>query len=202
MLYGYARCSTDENRQDIKRQVRELQLQGVKLENIYLEYESGIKADRNELNRLFSDIEVGDTIIATEVSRITRSTKQLCEIIEVAKERQLCIIFGTFKVDCRTELDPMTEGMLKMMGVFSELERNIISQRIKSGIANAREKGKQVGRRKTTVDDIPSLFFRHYPMYQQYRINKVEFARIINVSYPTLLKYLKIMDQAKKTLKR
>ena len=59
MLYGYARCSTDENRQDIKRQVRELQLQGVKLENIYLEYESGIKADRNELNRLFSDIEVG-----------------------------------------------------------------------------------------------------------------------------------------------
>ena len=40
-------------------------------------------------------------------------------------------MFGSFIVDCTNELDPMTEGMIKMMGVFSELERNIISQRVK-----------------------------------------------------------------------
>ena len=51
----------------------------------------------------------------------TRSTKQLCEIIEVAKARRLKLIIGTFVVDCSGTLDPMTDGMLKMMGVFAEI---------------------------------------------------------------------------------
>ena len=71
-------------------------------------------------------------IIATEVSRFTRSTLQLCEIIEFVKKNHIKLVLGTFEVDCSKELDPMTEGMLKMMGVFAELERNMISQRVKS----------------------------------------------------------------------
>ena len=51
----------------------------------------------------------------------------------------------------------MTEGMLKMMGVFSELERNIISQRVKSGMENAKSKGKAIGRPAVTADDIPAI---------------------------------------------
>ena len=132
MIYGYARCSTNEELQDINRQIRELIQLGAREENIYREYESGMKNDRVELQRLLSAVEAGDTIIATEVSRITRSTKQLCEIIELAKDRHIKLVLGSFIVDCTKELDPMTEGMLKMMGVFSELERNIISQRVKS----------------------------------------------------------------------
>ena len=52
----------------------------------------------------------------------------------------------------------MTEGMLKMMGVFSELERNIISQRVKSGLQNAKAKGVPIGRPATSEDRIPSIF--------------------------------------------
>ena len=122
MIYGYARCSTNEKLQDINRQVRELKQQGATDEAIYLEYESGAKEDRAELNKLLSAVQPQDTIVATEVSRITRSTKQLCEIIELAKERHLKLILGNFVVDCSKALDPMTEGMLKMMGVFSEIE--------------------------------------------------------------------------------
>ena len=85
MIYGYARCSTNEELQDINRQIRELTQLGAAEENIYREYESGIKNDRVELQRLLSAVEAGDTIVATEVSRITRSTKQLCEIIELAQ---------------------------------------------------------------------------------------------------------------------
>ena len=88
MIYGYARCSTNEELQDINRQIRELIQLGAREENIYREYESGMKNDRVELQRLLSAVEAGDTIVATEVSRITRSTKQLCEIIELAKDRQ------------------------------------------------------------------------------------------------------------------
>ncbi len=194
MIYGYARCSTNEKMQDIDRQVRELKQQGATDTTIYLEYESGMKADRAELQKLLSVVQSCDTIIATEVSRITRSTKQLCDIIELAKNKHIKLVLGTFIVDCSKELDPMTEGMLKMMGVFSELERNIISQRVKSGMENAKAKGKTIGRPSTTAEDIPSIFYKHYQKYKKGEINKKEFSRLCSLSYPTIYKYLGIVE--------
>ena len=194
MIYGYARCSTNEKLQDINRQVRELKQRGATETTIYLEYESGTKEDRAELNKLLNVLRPQDTIVATEVSRITRSTKQLCEIIELAKNRCIKLILGNFVVDCSRELDPMTEGMLKMMGVFSEIERNITSQRVKSGMENAKLKGKQIGRPTVTADDIPGIFYKHYPKYKKGEINKKEFSRLCSLSYPTIYKYLHIVE--------
>ncbi len=195
MIYGYARCSTNEKQQDINRQVRELKQQGATDKTIYREYESGMKVERAELSKLLDVIQEGDTVIATEVSRITRSTKQLCDIIELTKAKHIRLELGTFVVDCTKELDPMTEGMLKMMGVFSELERNIISQRVKSGMENARAKGKTIGRPATTADDIPNVFYKHYPKYKKGEINKKELSRLCDLSYPTIYKYLAIVER-------
>lgn len=193
MVYGYARCSTSEKEQDINRQIRELKQQGATDKTIYREYESGMKANRAELAKLLDIVQSGDTIMAAEVSRITRSTKQLCDIIEFAKEKHIKLVLGSFIVDCTRELDPMTEGMLKMMGVFAELERNMISQRVKSGMENAKAKGKAIGRPPVTADGIPSIFYKHYPRYQKGEINKKEFSRLCNLSYPTIYKYLRII---------
>ena len=208
-IYGYARCSTDETKQNIDRQIRELKELGATRENIYLEYESGTKVDRVELNRLLEAVKAGDTIVCTEVSRITRSTKQLCEIIELVQEKHLKLILGAFIVDCTAgTLDPMTEGMLKMMGVFAEMERNMISQRVKSGMANAKAKGKTIGRKETTIDDIPTIFKKHYDKYkvnQQDKeqgkkpadrrgINLKEFIAITNLSKNTIYKYIKLIE--------
>lgn len=194
MIYGYARCSTNENLQDINRQVRELKQLGATDETIYLEYESGTKENRAELLKLIKIVKAGDTIVATEVSRITRSTKQLCEIIEFAKQNLIKLVFGSFVVDCSKDLDPMTEGMLKMMGVFSELERNITSQRVKSGMQNAKAKGKTIGRPTTTVDNIPHIFFKYYPQYKCGVLNKKELSRLCSISYPSVYKYIRIAE--------
>lgn len=195
MVYGYARCSTNEDLQDITRQVRELKQQGAADETIYMEYESGTKINRAELAKLLNVVKEGDTIYATEVSRITRSTKQLCDIIELAKEKQIKLVLGTFIVDCSKELDPMTEGMLKLMGVFAELERNMISQRVKSGMEHAKSKGKIVGRPATTENNIPHIFYKHYPKYKKGEINKKELSRLCSLSYPTIYKYLNIVER-------
>lgn len=194
MVYGYARCSTNEKLQDINRQVRELKQQGATDKTIYLEYESGMKVNRAELLKLLDIVQCGDTILATEVSRITRSTKQLCDIVELAKTKHIKLVLGNFVVDCSSQLDPMTEGMLKMMGVFSELERNITSQRVKSGMQNAKAKGKTIGRPVTTTENIPSIFYKHYPKYKNGDINKKEFSRLCELSYPTIYKYLQIVE--------
>lgn len=195
-IYGYCRCSTNETKQDISRQERDLKSLGVTdKKNIYKEYESGTKINRVELTKLLDKVEEGDTIVATEVSRITRSTKQLCEIIEFAKKKKIKLVLGTFIVDCTKELDPMTEGMLKMMGVFSELERNMISQRVKSGMANARSKGKLVGRPSLTYDKIPQKVKDMYDLFNTGAISKTDYAKMCNVSRPTLDKYLKVITE-------
>ena len=199
MIYGYARCSTDETRQDVKRQERELKEMGVDASYIFCEYESGTKRDRRELERLLNTVASGDTIVATELSRITRSTKDLIEIIEIAKEKHLKLVLGSFEADCSGEnLDPMTEGMLKMMGVFAELERNLISERVKSGMRNAAAKGRKIGRPKTTLDDIPSRFMKSYSLYEKHKINQSELARLTGLSRNSIRKYIKLMEEEKR----
>ena len=160
MIRGYCRCSTNEDKQDINRQIRELKALGVERENIFLEYESGTKKDRVEFNRLLNESEEGDTIITTEVSRLSRSTQHLCEVIDIIKNKHLKLVIGnTMTIDCtKGELDPMTNAFLQMSGVFAELERNMISARVKSGMANAKAKGKVIGRPKVTSEDIPNIF--------------------------------------------
>lgn len=194
-VYGYCRCSTNETKQDITRQERDLKGLGVvDNHNIYKEYESATKLNRVELNRLLGVVQEGDTIVATEVSRITRSTKQLCEIIDIVKNKRLKLILGTFVVDCtEKELDPMTDGMLKMMGVFAEMERNMISERVKSGVANARAKGKIVGRPRLKIKDIPQKVIDTNKLFECGVISKTDYAKLCGISRPTLNKYLKVI---------
>ena len=197
-VYGYARCSTTEMKQDIDRQKRELRQLGVKDDaHIYWEYESGAKVNRPELEKLFAVIQPGDTIAVTEVSRITRSTSHLCAILNIIKEQRLKLVIGSFVVDCtQEEMDPMTKGMLMMWGVFSEMERDIISQRVKSGMRNAAAKGKHIGRPRSTVEDVPSAFWKVYVRYQKKQLNISEMAKILGCARGTVYKYIAIAEQA------
>ena len=195
-IYGYARCSTDESRQDIDRQKRELFSMGVEEEKfIYWEYESGTKTDRAELQKLLDIIKSGDTIAVTEVSRLTRSTKQLCDILQIVQDVKIRLLIGSFTVDCRSEdVDPMTKGMLMMWGVFSEMERDIISKRVKSGMKNAAAKGKQIGRPKTTAENIPGKFWKYYSRYKTGDLSVSELARLMDCSRTTVYKYISMAE--------
>ena len=161
MKAGYARCSTNESRQDIERQVRELKQAGA--ETVYLEYEHGDAAVKEQLSLLLEQAQAGDTIITLEVSR-------------------------------RGHADPMTEAFLQMAGVFSQLELAMIRARVRSGMANAKAKGKQIGRPHLTSDDIPASFLRHYPAYKGRQLNVSEFARVCNLSRTTVYKYIDLLE--------
>lgn len=195
MRYGYGRCSTNEDKQDITRQIRELKAAGA--EEVVFEYEHGDAAVKKNLNMLLDSAQPGDTIITLEVSRLSRSTQQLCEIISVIKEKRLRLeIVGSITIDCRQgEIDPMSQAFIQMSAVFAELELSIIRARVKSGMANAKAKGKRIGRPETTRDDIPAIFFRHYPSFVSGALNKAEFARVCDLSRPTIDKYLRIISE-------
>ena len=194
MNHGYARCSTNESKQDIDRQVRELKQAGA--EAIFLEYEHGDAAVKCQLSSLLEQAQEGDTIITLEVSRLARSTKQLCEIIEIIKAKHLrLVIVGSITVDCSNgEIDPMTNAFIQMSGVFAELELRIIRERVRSGMANAKAKGAKIGRPQATADDIPAVFLRHYPAFKNKQLNVSELARVCDLSRTTVYKYIDLLE--------
>lgn len=194
MTYGYARCSTNESKQDINRQVRELKAAGA--EEIYLEYEHGDSKVKPQQEAMFAAAAPGDTVIVLEVPRLARSTQQLCQIIDTIREKHLrLVIVGSITLDCRSgHADPMSEAFLQMAGVFSQLELAMIRERVRSGMANARAKGRQIGRPQTTKDEIPATFFRHYPAYKSGNLNVSELARVCNMSRTTVYKYISLLE--------
>ena len=194
MNRGYSRCSTNESKQDIGRQVRELKEAGAEL--VYMEYEHGDAKIKSQQQAMFTEAEPGDSIIVLEVSRLARSTQHLCEIIDTVRQKHLrLVIVGSITLDCRNgQADPMSEAFLQMAGVFSQLELAMIRSRVRSGMANARAKGKQIGRPQITVDNLPSGFLRHYPAYKSGRLNISELARVCDLSRTTIYKYIDLLE--------
>ena len=194
MKYGYARCSTTESKQEIQRQVRELKAAGA--EEIFMEYEHGDSKIKEQQGLMFAASAAGDSIITLEVSRLARSTQQLCEIIDLVREKHLrLVIIGSITLDCRDgQPVPMSEAFLQMAGVFSQLELAMIRARVRSGMENARAKGRRIGRPQMKIDDIPSLFLRHYPAYKAGALNVSELARVCDISRTTAYKYIGLLE--------
>ena len=194
MDYGYSRCSTNETRQDINRQVRELKAAGA--QQIFVEYEHGDAKVKSQQQAMFVEAQAGDTIIVLEVSRLARSTQQLCEIIDLVREKHLrLVIVGSITLDCRNgQADPMSEAFLQMAGVFSQLELAMIRARVRSGMENARAKGRQIGRPQVNREDIPATFLRHYPAYKSKQLNVSELARVCDISRTTAYKYIGLLE--------
>ena len=192
--WGYARCSTNEDKQDINRQIRELKAAGA--DEVVFEYEHGDAKVKKELHMLLDMATEGDTIITLEVSRLSRSTQQLCEIIDLVREKHLrLVIVGSITLDCRNgQADPMSEAFLQMAGVFSQLELAMIRARVRSGMENARAKGRQIGRPQVSKEDIPATFLRHYPAYKSKQLNVSELARVCDISRTTVYKYIGLLE--------
>ena len=194
ITHGYARCSTNEEKQDIDRQVRELKAAGA--QKIWLEYEHGDAANKEQQALMLEIAKPGDTIITLEVPRLARSVRQLCDIIDIIREKHLrLIIQGSITMDCRTDHpDPMTEAFLQIAGVFAQLELAMIRARVKSGMENARAKGKHIGRPETTIETIPDKFLRYYALYKNHDLSISELARLAGVSRPTVYKYIRLLE--------
>ncbi len=193
--WGYARCSTNEEKQDITRQITQLKDAGA--DEVIFEYEHGDAKVKQNLQLLLDSAQAQDTIITLEVSRLSRSTKQLCEIIDVIRDKHLrLLIVGSITIDCRSgDIDPMSQAFIQMSAVFAELELSMIRARVKSGMQNAKANGRKLGRPQTTKDDIPAVFYKHYPAYVAKQMNVSELARVCGLSRPTVYKYLKILKQ-------
>ena len=101
IIYGYAHCFTNESKKDIQRQVRELKDAGA--EQLFLEYEHDDSKIEEQQGLIFAAVE-SDSVITLDVPSLSRSTPQLCEIIDLVREKHLrLVIIGSITLDCRTD---------------------------------------------------------------------------------------------------
>ncbi|WP_018142382.1 recombinase family protein [Alloscardovia criceti] len=147
MLVGYARVSTKE--QNMNRQIDQLTQAGVDKRNIYQEKITGTTKNRPELTRMINELQEGDTVLIVELSRVSRSTKDMLDIIDDIKNKGAHIksLHDTW-LDT-TDDNPMAAFLLTIMAALSQLERDQISSRVKEGLAAARKRGRKGGRPST-----------------------------------------------------
>ena len=144
MLVGYARVSTQS--QSIDRQVDALIEAGVDRRSIYQEKASGKRCDRPELQRMLNGLQPGDTVIVAETTRVSRSTKDLLELVDAIRSKGAEIRSLSEPWLDTTDASPMAEFIRTVMAGFSQLERQMTSERVKDGLKAAKARGRKGGR--------------------------------------------------------
>jgi len=183
MKYGYARVSTKD--QNLERQIESLEQQGCEV--IFHDKMTGSKRERPQLEALLATVKEGDTVIVHELSRFSRSTKDLLELVALLSEKG--VGFKSVKESWINTAEDSAVGHL-MLTIFSgiaEFERQQIRERTNEGIAIAKKKGKQFGRPRKTGDNM------HYAieLVKEGEMSISEICRKTKVSRPTLYRRLK-----------
>lgn len=179
MIFGYARVSTAE--QSLDSQLDSLKAAGA--EEIIQEKITGTKADRPELNRLLDKLRKDDVIVITDLTRLSRSTKDLFNLVEQIENKGANI--KSLKENWLDTTTPQGKLMFTLMAGISQFERDLISQRTKEGLAAARARGKKGGR-KPKLDDNKKKAI--YELYQQKKATVKSICDMFNISKPTLYK--------------
>lgn len=182
MKVAYVRVSTVE--QNEARQLEALKKHGI--EKWFTEKVSGKDTNRPQLQAMLDYVREGDTVYIHDFSRLARSTKDLLEIVETLNGKGVHLVSNKENIDTST---PTGKLMLTMIGAIAEFERQNMLERQREGIAIAKAEGKYKGGQVKQIDD--KRFEDLYQQYQNRQINKVQFAKELNISRPTLDKLIK-----------
>lgn len=158
----YTRVSSDEqNTEAQERALRDyVRRRGWIVQKIYRDRGlSGANANRPALNEMLRDCRRGsmDVVVVWKFDRFARSLKALISGLELCRSLGIDFVSVTEAVD--TSL-PAGELVFQMIGAVAQFERSLIGERVKSGLANAKAKGKVLGRpplRKLTPGEIVDL---------------------------------------------
>lgn len=181
MIFGYARVSTQE--QNLDRQLDSLNVSGA--EEIIQEKITGTKSDRPELNRLLDKLRKGDVILIVDLTRLSRSTKDLFSLVDQIEKKGANI--KSLKESWLDTTTPQGKLMFTFMAGISQFERDLISQRTKEGLEAARARGKQGGRKsKLDLNKKKAV----YELYQQKKTTVKNICGMFDITKPTLYKVI------------
>ena len=188
MLVGYARVSTDD--QDMIRQT--YQLRGVGCEKIYQEVMTGTKKHRPQMEAMLEFIREGDVVVVCELTRISRSTKDLFSLVEKIEEKGAKI--KSLKEDWLDTTTAHGKLMFTMMAGLAQFERDLISERTKEALRAKKAAGVKLGRPRVNDEQLEKAV-RLY-MTKEFEIEEIE--QLTKISKSTLYREIdRLKDEAK-----
>ena len=147
MLIGYIRVSTNDQNTDLQR----LALQSADCELIFEDRKSGKSTDRPGLKKALRCLQPGDTLVVWKLDRLGRSMRNLVMLTEELRVRGVNFRSLTDSIDTIT---PMGRFFFHIMGALAEMERELIVERTRAGLAAAREHGRIGGRRRIMTGEV------------------------------------------------
>lgn len=169
--------------QNLDRQIDLLTKEGC--ERIYQEKGTGIKIDRNELNRMLEIMRSGDTIIVCELTRLSRSLKDLIMLIE--KFNVMGVDIKSLKEPWLDTTTPQGRLIFSIFAGVSQFERDLIQERTVEGLKAARARGRRGGRPKVDQKKIKLAL----KMYEDKTCAVSEILKVTGISKATLYSYIK-----------
>lgn len=180
MKIAYVRISTVE--QNEARQIEALKKYGI--DKWFTEKVSAKDTNRPQLQAMLEFAREGDTVYIHDFSRLARSTSDLLKMVELLQVKGVHLVSNKESIDTST---PTGKLMLTMLGAIYEFERTNLLERQREGVAIAKSQGKYKGRKEIKIDD----FGAQYRRYLNRELSKVQLAKELNISRPTLDKLIR-----------
>ena len=189
MIIGYARVSSLD--QNLDRQIEALKKEGC--QKIYTEKITGANTDRPQLNLMLDELKEGDTIIIKDLTRFSRSTRDLFNLMDLINEKKAFLISINEKwLDTRDD-NPFNKLLFTIMSGLSEYERTMIKERQKEGIEIAKKKGKYKGRPKKYTENNPRMSHA-LELYKMGGHTIAEICKICSISESTFYRHKRKND--------
>lgn len=177
-VIGYMRVSTAHQKFDSQQNA--LERYGVDV--IYKEQESGKNRNRSELNRAISQLNPGDTFVIFKLDRLARGTKQLLSLLETFEKHNIQFVSIQNNIDTSSA---MGKFFFTVMSAFSEMEAELIRERVMAGLEAAKENGVTLGRPSRQNEAKKAI-----ELYLHSDLTIVQITSKCKISIPTLYNYL------------
>ncbi|MGH1365840.1 MAG: recombinase family protein [Calditrichia bacterium] len=186
MKIGYARVSTEDQNLDLQIEA----LNNFGCTRIFQEKVSGVAKQRKEFDSMIMHLREGDTVIVWKLDRLGRSVKQLIDLMEFWLKEG--ISFHSITDGLTINDSAMSRMFYTIIAAFAQLERDLISERTKAGLAEARKKGRIGGRPKGLSDEAKKKARAIFKLHSSDAMSVREIMKALDVkSTSTFYKYLK-----------
>lgn len=180
MLIGYARVSTDDQNLNLQHDA----LKNAGCEKIFDDQITGSKIQRPGLDAMLEFARTGDVIVVWRLDRLSRSLKDLIEMVALLDSKKIGLRSLHESVDTSSSSGKL---IFHIFGALAEFERNLIRERTYAGLQAARARGRKAGRPKKLNLEKEKLA---HDLYNEKTRSIKQICDLIGVSKPTLYKYL------------
>ena len=150
---------------------------------------------QRRIDELLGRLQEGDRLIVSELSRLARSVGQIAILVNQLIRRQVRFISIKENIHLDGKPDIQSKTIITMFSLFSEIQRDLISERTKEGLRRARAEGKLLGRPKGTLGKSKlDGNEKEIKNYLELGVNKTNIARIFGVGWTTLNHFIKTRE--------